>query len=57
MKIRKLEFNMDRWEKGDTEGTFNIGTMDSMRISTALIGLEDGWRLTIMDYSLQGYPV
>ena len=40
MKPRKLEFNMDRWEKGDTEGTFNIGTMESMRIRTALIGLK-----------------
>ena len=40
MKPRKLEFNMDRWEKGDTEGTFNICTMESMRIRTALIGLK-----------------
>ena len=40
MKMRKLEFNMDIWEKGDTEGTFNIGTMDNMRIRTALIGLK-----------------
>jgi hypothetical protein len=40
MKPRKLEFNMDRWEKGDTEGTFNINTMDNVRIRTALIGLK-----------------
>jgi hypothetical protein len=40
MKPRKLEFNMDIWEKGDTEGTFNINTMDNVRIRTALIGLK-----------------
>ena len=40
MKPRKLEFNMDIWEKGDTEGTFNINTMDNVRIQTALIGLK-----------------